>query len=106
MSRHFFDCEMRCKVRVQLGYRSVSKEYFLEVERIGPDAGQGFLYDSGDNSSSIPRSNLNSFRKELKRLGLVVPESMFRAVEKDAARLSTRHVQHFADGRTLEFKCD
>ena len=105
MSRHFFDCEIRCWVRVHLGYRSISQQCYLEVERIGPGADQELLYASGD----VPkhRDNLDRFRKELKRLGLVVPESIFRAVEEDAARsVSTRYVQHFADGRMLELTKD
>jgi hypothetical protein len=106
MSRHFYDCEVRCTVRVHLGYLSINEEYFLEVERIGPGADPELLYAS-DNEVSKRQNTLDAFRKELKRLGLVVPESMFRAVEEDAARsASNRYVQHFADGRMIELTQD
>lgn len=52
MSRHFFDCELRCTVRVRLGYDRPLNEFFLQVERIGADPGQGhspFLYASIDD---------------------------------------------------------
>jgi hypothetical protein len=56
MSRHFFDCEMRCAVRVRLGYDRPLNEYFLQVERIGADPGQGhspFLYASIEDPSTV-----------------------------------------------------
>lgn len=52
MSRHFFDCELRCPVRVRLGYDRPLDQFFLQVERLGacPDIGDSpFLYASIDD---------------------------------------------------------
>lgn len=82
MSRHFFECEMRCEVRVMLGHEEANG-YVLEVMRIGGDLGDGrsrFLYASkGDPCST--GDDLDYYREKLKKLGLDVPESMFEAVE-------------------------
>lgn len=109
MSRHFFDCELRWLVRVRLGYNPPRNELFLEVERIGVDPGQrrptllytSFrdLFDGG--------GDLDYYRQRLEQLGLVVPDSMFQAVEEDASRgVGDRCAQHFADGRIVEPAAD
>lgn len=41
MSRHFFECELRCTVRVRLGYDQPVKEFFLQVERVGAEPCRG-----------------------------------------------------------------
>lgn len=105
MSRHFFDCELRCAVRVRLGYDRPLNEFFLQVERVGADSGQGhspFLYASVDDPFNTG-DDLDYYREKLEKLGLIVPESLFQAVEEDAARgVGNRYAQHFADGRIVE----
>lgn len=105
MSRHFFDCELRCAVRVRLGYDRPLNEFFLQVERIGADPGQGhspFLYASIDDPFNSG-DDLDYYREKIEKLGLVVPQSLFEAVEEDAARgVGNRCAQHFADGRIVE----
>lgn len=105
MSRHFFDCELRCAVRVRLGYDRPLNEFFLQVERVGADPGQGhspFLYASVDDPFNAG-DDLDYYREKLEKLGLVVPESLFQAVEEDVARgVGNRYTQHFADGRIVE----
>jgi len=105
MSRHFFDCDLRCAVRIRLGYDRPLNEFFLQVERIGADPGQGhspFLYASVDDPFNTG-DDLDYYREKLEKLGLVVPESLFQAVEEDAARgVGNRYAQHFADGRIVE----
>lgn len=105
MSRHFFDGELRCAVRVRLGYDRPLNEFFLQVERIGADPGQGhspFLYASIDDPFNTG-DDLDYYREKLEKLGLVVPESLFQAVAEDAARgVGNRYAQHFADGRIVE----
>lgn len=105
MSRHFFDCELRCAVRVRLGYDRPLNEFFLQIERIGADPGQGhspFLYASVDDPFNTG-DDLDYYREKIEKFGLVVPESLFQAVEEDTARgVGNRYVQHFADGRIVE----
>jgi hypothetical protein len=105
MSRHFFDCEMRCAVRVRLGYDRPLNEYFLQVERIGADPGQGhspFLYASIEDPFNSG-DDLDYYREKLEKLGLSVPDGLFQAVEEDSARgVGNRCAQHFADGRIVE----
>ena len=105
MSRHFFDCELRCAVRVRLGYDRPLNEFFLQVERIGADPSQGHspvLYASIDDPFNSG-DDLDYYREKIEKLGLVVPESLFEAVEEDAARgVGNRCAQHFADGRIVE----
>jgi len=102
MSRHFFECEMRCEVRVMLGHEE-DHGYVLEVMRIGEDLGDAcsrIIYASqGDPCSA--GDDLDYYREKLRKLGFVVPESVFEAVEEDAAH-SHRSAQHFEDGRILE----
>jgi len=105
MSRHFFDCELQCVVRVRLGYDRPLNEFFLQIERIGADPGQGhspFLYASVDDPFNTG-DDLDYYREKLEKLGLVVPESLFQAVEDDATRgIGNRCAQHFADERIVE----
>lgn len=105
MSRHFFDCELRCLVRVRLGYFHPGKSFFLVVERIGADPRQGyptFLYASIDDQFD-GGDDLDYYKERLEKLGLVIPDSMFQAVEQDAARgVHHRCAQHFADGRIVD----
>lgn len=105
MSRHFFDCELRCTVRVRLGYDRPLSEFFLQVERIGAHPGQGyspFLYASLNDPFNTG-DDLDYYREKLEKLGVVAPESLFQAVEEDAARgVGNRCAQHFADGRVVE----
>lgn len=103
MSRHFFECELPCEVRVVLAYEEAAQGYVLEVTRIGVPTGQGFasfLYASVDDPYHTG-DDLDYCREKLEKLGLVVPESMYQAVEEDAAR-SRRCAEHFADGRIVE----
>lgn len=103
MSRHIFKCELRCEVHVALGYDEAANGYFLEVIRLGADLGQGyspFLYTSAEDSYNTG-DDLDYLRGKLEKLGLVLPESMYRAVEEDATR-SNRYVEHFSDGRMVE----
>ena len=102
MSRHYFQCEMRCEVSVTLGHDE-AKGYFLEVKRIGAGPGHGFSLFLYSSTHDPYRSddNLDYYREKLERLGLVVPESMFEAVKEDADH-SSRSAQHFPDGRILE----
>jgi hypothetical protein len=77
--------------------------YVLEVKRIGADLGDGrsrVIYASNDDPENTG-SDLDYYRKKLQKLGVVVPESMFEAVEEDAAH-SNRCAQHFGDGRIIE----
>jgi hypothetical protein len=105
MSRHFFDCELHCTVRVRLGYDRPLNEFFLQVERIGADPGQGhspFLYASIDDPFNSG-DDLDYYQEKLEKLGLVVPASLFEAVVADAAGdVGNRCAQHFADGRVVE----
>lgn len=105
MSRHFYECELRCTVRVRLGYDRPLNEFFLQVERIGADPGQGhspFLYASLDDPFNVG-DDLDYYREKLEKLGVTVPESLFQAVEEDAAGgVGNRCVQHFADGRMID----
>jgi hypothetical protein len=105
MSRHFFECELRCTVRVRLGYDPPLNEFFLQVERVGAAPMQGhspFLYASLDDHFD-GGDDLDYYREKLEKLGLLVPESLFQAVEDDAARgVGNRYAQHFADGRIVE----
>ena len=103
MSRHFFKCELRCEVRVELGYDDAAQGYVLEVRRVGANPGQGyspFLYASVDDPNHTG-DDLDYCREKIEKLGLVMPESMYRAVEEDAAH-SNRCVEHYSDGRTIE----
>lgn len=46
---------------------------------------------------------MDYYREKIEKLGLVVPESLFQAMEEDAARgVGNRYAQHFADGRIVE----
>lgn len=105
MSRHFFECELRCTVRVTLGYDRPLNEFFLQIERIGARAELGhppFLYASLDDPFN-GGDDLDYYRDKIEKFGLVVPESAFQAVEEDAARgVGNRCAQHFADGRIVE----
>ena len=72
-------------------------------ETLGADLGQGyspFLYTSAEDSHNTG-DDLDYLREKLEKLGLVLPESMYRAVEEDATR-SNRYVEHFSDGRMVE----
>jgi hypothetical protein len=103
MSRHFFKCELRCEVQVVLGYEEAAQGYFLEVTRVGANPGHGyspFIYRSTDDSYNTG-DDLEYCRERIEKLGLVVPESMYRAVEEDAAH-SNRCVEHYSDGRAIE----
>lgn len=103
MSRHFYKCELRCEVRIELSYEDAEQGYMLEVRRVGANPGQGyspFLYASVDDPNHTG-DDLDYCREKLDKLGLVVPESLYRAVEEDAAR-SQRYAAHFADGRIIE----
>ena len=106
MSRHFFDCELRCRVRVRLGYDRPLKEFFLQVERIGADPDRGnssFLYASSEDPFD-GRDDLDYYQDQLTRLGLIVPESMFKSVQDDAAGdIGNRCAEHFSDGRIVEW---
>ena len=74
-------------------------------ERIRADPGQGhspFLYASPDDPFNTG-DDLDYYQDKLEKLGLFVPESLFKAVEEDAARgIGNRYAQHFADGRIGE----
>jgi hypothetical protein len=102
MSRHFYKCELRCEVVVVLSCENPAQGYVLEVSRVGLP-GQGystFLYDSAQDPYHTG-DNLDYCRETLEKLGLDVPESIFRAVEEDVAR-AHRCAEHFADGRIIE----
>lgn len=104
MTRHFFDTELHCQVRVRLGHVAMG-EFFLEVEWIAgnPDLGfSRFLYNSLDDPFNCS-DDLDYYRDKLEQLGIVVPESLFQAVADDALRgTESRFAQHFADGRIVE----
>jgi hypothetical protein len=105
MSRHIFECQLQCAVRVRLGYDRPLNEFFLQVERIGARSDLGhalFLYASIHDPFNTG-DDLDYYRHKLEQLGVVVPESLFRAVEEDAARgVGNRCAEHFADGRIVE----
>jgi hypothetical protein len=61
-----------------------------------------FLYASIDDPFNSG-DDLDYYREKIEKLGLVVPESLFQAVEDDAARgVGNRCAQHVADGRIVE----
>jgi hypothetical protein len=116
MSRHYFDCEHEGQtVRVVLGYDRPLDEFFLQVYRTGFAAGDSFreqLCDEADflyasmSDYDAPPDDLTYFRSQLKRLGINAPESLFKAVEADAARRTGNLVMvHFADGTTRQLYC-
>lgn len=103
MRRHFFKCELRCEVRVELSYDEAAQGYDLKVTRVGANPGQGyfpFLYASVDDPYHTG-DDLDYCRDKIEKLGLIVPESMYRAVGEDAAR-SNRCAEYLADGRVIE----
>lgn len=103
MSRHIFKCELRCEVQVVLGFQESAQGYVLEVAWVGANRGKGyapFIYASCDDPYHTG-DDLDYCQEKLEKLGLTVPDSVYRAVEEDALH-SQRCAEHFADGRVVE----
>ncbi len=113
MSQHYFNTQRNGHdVSITLGYDRPLDKYFLNVEQEGVDSDDAI--DSGGqilNDQAVfyislydlnaPVDDMDYFREKLKSLGLIVPESLFLAVEEDAVEhVGNYVVRHFADGRT------
>jgi hypothetical protein len=102
VSRHYFDCEhLGQPLRITLGYDPPLNEYFLQVQSLKCEQQDPtFLYASVDDPKALV-NDLEYFHEQLAALGLSAPESLFEAVELDAARrVGNKVVEHFGNGQT------
>lgn len=117
MSQHLFDSVYNDRpIRVMMGFDRPLNGFFMNIQYVesppNPQSGEasvdpalddeesepdeGFIYDSLVGSGD----DLSDYRSALQSLGIVVPESIFREVQKDADNSTGNRVtRHFADGR-------
>lgn len=100
MSRHIFSTEHQGRpIVVVIGWDRPLQYHFMTIQRM--DAAEDepdFLYSNLDEPNGTGLS-LAYYRGVLERLGIIVPEGMFRESKADRANnVGNRFVTHHADG--------
>jgi len=107
MTRRYFDGDYADRpIRVTLGYDRPLDEFFLQIIYRPKDEDEEledypYVYVSLDDPDALT-DDLEYFRAKLRELHIVVPESMFLAVNEDAADgVGNLIAEHFANGRIM-----